>query len=150
MSMLWMTCTMNNHWCSWLLVVVRVLKVLNTLCSTHTTKPRNVFRTIICDTSYVKCDPHKFINSQFEANCKTYMPTFLLPPPPWRVSLNTTVDSYNRLLVTCTDQQHCSWKSHITTFCPGVKPLSEKNAEILLIGPLGTNFSEILIEIYTF
>ena len=24
------------------------------------------------------------------------------------------------------------------------------NAEILLIGPLGTNFSEILIEIYTF
>ena len=32
----------------------------------------------------------------------------------------------------------------------GVKPLSEPNAGLLLIGPLGTNFSEILIEILTF
>ena len=32
----------------------------------------------------------------------------------------------------------------------GAKPLSEPNAGILLIGPLGTNFSEILIEILTF
>ena len=32
----------------------------------------------------------------------------------------------------------------------GAKPLSEPKAEILLIGPLGTNFSEILIEIYIF
>ena len=32
----------------------------------------------------------------------------------------------------------------------GTKPLSEPNAGILLIGPLGTNFSEILITIHTF
>ena len=32
----------------------------------------------------------------------------------------------------------------------GAKPLSEPNAGILLIGPLGTNFSKILIEILTF
>ena len=32
----------------------------------------------------------------------------------------------------------------------GAKPLSEPNAGILLIGTLGTNFSEILIEIHTF
>ena len=32
----------------------------------------------------------------------------------------------------------------------GAKPLSEPMLELLLIGPLGTNFSEILIEIYTF
>ena len=32
----------------------------------------------------------------------------------------------------------------------GAKPLSETNAGILLIGPLGTNFSEIFIEIQTF
>ena len=32
----------------------------------------------------------------------------------------------------------------------GAKPLSKTNAGLLLIGPLGTNFSEILIEILTF
>ena len=32
----------------------------------------------------------------------------------------------------------------------GAKPLSETNAGILLIGTLGTNFSEILVEIHTF
>ena len=32
----------------------------------------------------------------------------------------------------------------------GAKPLSEPNDGILLIGPLGTNFSEILVEIRTF
>ena len=32
----------------------------------------------------------------------------------------------------------------------GAKPSSKKNGGILLIGPLGTNFSEILIKIYTF
>ena len=32
----------------------------------------------------------------------------------------------------------------------GAKPLFETNAGILLIGPLGTNFSEILIGMQTF
>ena len=32
----------------------------------------------------------------------------------------------------------------------GAKPLSQTNAGILLIGPLGTNFSEILIKIHIF
>ena len=32
----------------------------------------------------------------------------------------------------------------------GIKPLSEPKAGIVLIGPLGTNVSEILIEIYIF
>ena len=32
----------------------------------------------------------------------------------------------------------------------GAKPLSEPMLEILLIRPLGTNFSEILVEINTF
>ena len=34
--------------------------------------------------------------------------------------------------------------------CRQAKPLSEPNAGILLIGPLGINFSEILIEIYVY